>query len=81
MLKVQKKGGRIEDFDKSKIVNVLERVGVGPDEAKKVADQVEVWAQAAAAGGAISTSAIRGKVLALISPKAVKAYEEFERTK
>ncbi len=81
MLKVQKKGGRIEDFDKSKIVNVLERVGVGPDEAQKVADQVEVWAQAAAAGGAISTSAIRDKVLALISPKAVKAYEEFERTK
>ena len=81
MLKVQKKGGRIEDFDKSKIVNVLERVVVGPDEAQKVADQVEVWAQAAAAGGAISTSAIRGKVLALISPKAVKAYEEFERTK
>jgi transcriptional regulator NrdR family protein len=81
MLQVQKKDGRIEDFDKSKIVNVLERIEIGPDEAQKVADQVEVWVQTTAAGGAISTSAIRSKVLALISPEAVKAYEEFESKK
>lgn len=81
MLKVQKKDGRIEDFDKAKIIGALERVGVESGEAQKVAAQVEVWAQAAAAGGAISTLAIRGKVLSLIPPKAVQAYEEFEKTK
>lgn len=80
MLQVQKKDGRIEDFDKSKIAGVLGRVGVGPDEAQKVADQVEAWAQTLG-GGPIKTADIRNKVLELISPEAATAYREFEQTK
>jgi hypothetical protein len=81
MLKVQKKDGRIEDFDKSKITGALGRVGAGPDEAQKVADAVEAWAPTAAAGGTIKTSQIRDKVLELVSPETVTAYKEFEQTK
>lgn len=80
MLRVQKKNGQIEDFDKTKIARVLGRVGVGPDEAQKVADGVEAWAQAAGAEP-VKTSDIRNKVLELVSPKAKSAYEEFEKTK
>ena len=80
MLQVQKKDGRVEDFDKSKITGALGRVGVSSDEAQKVADQVEAWAKISG-GGSIRTSEIRDKVLALISPEAAVAYKEFEQTK
>lgn len=80
MLQVQKKDGRVEDFDKSKIAGVLGKVGVGSDEAQKVADQVETWAKISGSGP-IKTLEIRDKVLTLISPEAVAAYKEYEQTK
>jgi len=81
MLKVEKKDGRIVDFDKSTISSVLTRVGLSGEEAGAVADKVEAWAQTAAEDGVIKTSAIRGKVLELISPEMVEEYKTFESQK
>lgn len=81
MLKVQKKDGSLQDFDKAKIVAALVRVGLAPEEAAKVADQIEVWAPTAAPNGTIASSAIREQVLSLITPEMAEEYKKFEAQK
>lgn len=81
MAKVEKKDGRIVDFDKSKIASALQRVGLGAPEAEKVADQVETWVETAAVDGVVKTSDIRAKVLQLIPPEAAGEYKSFETDK
>lgn len=81
MVKVEKKDGRIVEFDGSKIASALSRVGLEQVEAEKVASQVEAWAGTAAVDGVVKTSAVREKVLELIPPEAVEEYKSFEKEK
>jgi hypothetical protein len=81
VFQVEKKDGQVVDFDKSKISSALERVGLAVAEAGTIADKVEAWASVAAEGGIIKTSAIRDKVLELITPKMAEEYKSFESQK
>lgn len=81
MIKVEKKDGRIVEFDGSKITSALGRVGLEQVEAEKVANQVETWADTAAVDGIIKTSAIREKVLELVPPEIAEEYKSFEKEK
>lgn len=81
MIKVEKKDGRIVEFDGSKIASALGRVGLEQVEAEKVASQVEAWAETAAVDGIIKASAIGEKVLELIPPEAVEEYKSFKKEK
>ncbi|NIT03714.1 hypothetical protein GTO10_02155 [Candidatus Saccharibacteria bacterium] len=81
MLQVEKKDGQVVDFDKSKISSALTRVGLSGEEAGAVADKVEAWAPTAAEEEVIKTSAIRDKVLELITPEMAEEYKRFESQK
>lgn len=81
-LKVRKKDGRIEPFDRSKMASGIQKSGASPEEAEKIASQVEAWAQSAAVDGVISTSELRTKVLELLratNPTVATSFEGFKR--
>lgn len=62
-IKVQKKDGSLEDFDRSKVSNGVVKAGASFDQAESVASQVETWAQGVAVNGMVKSSDIRMKVL------------------
>ena len=65
-IKVQKKDGALQNFDRSKVSSGVVKAGVSLDQAGSIASQVETWAQSAAAGGVIKSSDIRAKVLEIL---------------
>ena len=81
-LKVEKKGGTVEDFDKSKVLNGLLKSGASNEEAEKISREVEVWAIEAAEEKLIPTHKIRLKVLELlkeVNSKAALAFESYQK--
>jgi len=81
-IKVEKKDGRLEDFDRNKIKNGVIKSGVNPEQAETIAAQVETWAQGAAVDGVIKSSAIRDKVLELlgtINPKVASDFAAYKK--
>jgi transcriptional regulator NrdR family protein len=81
-IKVKKKDGRIEAFDRNKIINGLVKSGALPDEANKVVAGVEAWAPTVAVEGVIGTMEIRGKVIELlraVNPQAAADYESYRK--
>lgn len=80
-IKVQKKDGQLEDFDRSKIFGGVIKSGGTPEEAENVTKQVEVWVQTAAVGGMIKTSEIKTKLLELLRPLNTQAAFAFEAYK
>lgn len=81
-VKVQKKDGSLEDFDRSKVLNGVIKSGVTPEQAEEVARQVETWAPTTAVNGVLSSMAIRGKVLEVlrsVNPTAAAAFEAYQK--
>jgi len=76
--KVQKRDGKLEGFDRSKISNGVVKSGATPEQAEKIASQVEVWAQVAAVDGVIKSSDVRPKVLELLRSANPEAADNFE---
>lgn len=82
-IKVQKKDGRLEDFDRSKVHSGVSKSGTTPEEAEKIAAQIETWVRGAAVNGVIGTSAIRAKVLEIlrsVNPTAATNFETYKKT-
>ncbi len=82
-IKVQKKDGRLEDFDRSKVSGGVMKSGATPEQAETVASQVETWAQTVAANGVISAAEIRAKALEIlraVNPEAAGAFETYQKT-
>lgn len=80
-IKVEKKDGRLEDFDRNKVSNGIVKSGASAAEAESIADQIETWAQSAAMAGVVKSSAIRTKVLELlrsVNPEAAAAFEAYK---
>jgi len=67
-IKVQKKNGSLQDFDRSKVTNGLVKSGATFDQAESVAAQIEAWIQGAAVNGLVKTSEIRTKILEILQP-------------
>lgn len=81
-VKVQKKDGRLEDFDRNKVLNGVVKSGATPQQAEEVTKQVEAWLSTAAVGGVVSSMAIRNKVLEVlrgINPVAAASFESYQK--
>ena len=81
-IKVEKKDGRLEDFDRNKINGGVVKSGVSSEEAENIATQVETWVQSAALDGVVQSSDIKTKVLELlqsIDPEAAVNFETYKK--
>jgi len=81
-LQVEKKDGRLEAFDRSKIINGILKSGAAQEEAENIANQVENWAKSTAVNGVIKTMDIGTKVLELlnmIDPAAAAAFQTYKK--
>lgn len=81
-LKVQKKDGVIEDFDRNKIVNGIVKSSGTPEQAENIAGQIEAWANAAAVDGTIKAIDIKTKLLELlgaVNPVAKANFENYQK--
>ena len=63
-VKVVKMSGKLEDFDKNKIVKSIEATGAPKEVAEEIADKVEEWVE-----DGKSTREIRRKVLTMLEEK------------
>lgn len=81
-LKVEKKDGTQEDFDRSKVVSGVVASGAASDVAENVASQVESWANTSAVSGVIRAADIRAKVLEVLrvaNPIAASSFEAYQK--
>jgi len=81
-VKVQKKDGRLEDFDRNKVINGVVKSGATPEQAEEVARQIDTWLPTAAVNGVIHSRMIRGKVLELLrgtNPTAAASFESYQK--
>jgi len=81
-VKVQKKDGRLEDFDRNKVINGVIKSGATPEQAEEVVRQVEMWLPTAAVGGVISSTTIRMKVLEVLrglNPNVAASFEAYRK--
>lgn len=80
-MKVLKKDGAMEDFDRSKIVAGLLKAGANPTEAESVTSQVEIWANGMNLD-TVSSSDIGKKlveILKAVNPTAAAAFEGYTK--
>jgi len=81
-MKVQKKDGRMEDFDRTKIINGIMKSGGTPEEAENITKQIEVWMPTVAVNGVIKTTDIRMKLLEMLkvaNPVVGAAFEAYKK--
>lgn len=81
-LKVRKRDGRIEPFNRGKMAGGIQKSGASAEEAEKVASEVERWAQTAAIDGVISSVELRTKVLELLratNPTVATSFEGYQK--
>ena len=81
-LKVQKKDGSAEDFDRSKVKNGILSSGATEEQAESITVQIESWAPTAASNGIIKALDIKTKLLELlggINPAAKTTFENFKK--
>lgn len=81
-VKVQKKDGRMEDFDRNKIFGGIVKSGTTSEEAENATRQIESWVQAAAVNGIINSGQIRSKLLEIlrgVNPTAATAFEAYQK--
>lgn len=81
-LKVEKRDGRMEDFDRDKIASGIVKSGATSEQVESITAQVEKWAQGVAVDGVVKTSYIRAKVLELLrtaSPEAANNFAAYKK--
>lgn len=82
LIKVQKRNGQLDDFDRGKVAQGVTKSGATSEQAESIAVQVEAWAQTAAVNGVISAAEIRMKVLELlqaVNPEAAASFETYRK--
>lgn len=81
-LKVQKKDGSIEDFDRAKIKNGIISSGATEEQAESITTQIEAWAPSVAMDGVVKALDIKTKLLELlggVNPVAKTSFENYKR--
>ncbi len=81
-IKVRKKDGALEDFERSKISNGLLKAGALPQEAERITTEIENWSRTSAKDGIIASSDIRDKVLELLetaNPRAAASFRAYKK--
>ena len=82
MYKVQMKDGRIEDFDRNKIVNGVINAGCTPEEAEKVALEIENWLPTVAVDNVVKSADLRTKgleVLGMVNQSAASTFVSYQK--
>lgn len=81
MLQIQKKDGTLESFDRRKVLNSLIRAQATPDQALKVAQDIENWLMSLG-NTTINSGEIRVRIhedLSKINPDAAHAYQVYKK--
>lgn len=81
-IKVQKRNGRLEDFDRKKVSDGVVKSGASSEEAETITTQVETWVQGVAVDGVVKSSDLRAKVLELlrsVNPEAAASFEVYKK--
>ena len=81
-MKVEKRNGSLQDFDRSKLAASLVNAGATDADAQKIAVDVEAWAKAKAINDVIKSQAMRDKVIAVLRaeyPQVAEGYETFTK--
>ncbi len=81
MVKVQKKDGGTEDYERKKILLSLIRAGSPPDQAERILLNIESWLGTQEVE-IVKSSEIRVKILDIlkkINPQAAKVYKAFRK--
>lgn len=81
-LKVQKKDGSTEGFDRMKIKNGIISSGAAEEQAESITVQIENWAPTAASNGVIKALDIKTKLLELlggVNPVAKTTFENYKK--
>lgn len=81
-MQVEKKDGRLEDFERGKISRGIVAARASQETADAIAAEVENWAAGVATDEVISTAEIREKVLELLrtqDPAAVTNFEQYQK--
>jgi len=81
-VKVQKKDGRIEDFDREKLRKSVFSAGATDSQSQLVTKEIEKWLYGVASGEIINTRTIRNRVIDFLeekNPKIAKAYQAYQK--
>ncbi len=81
-MRVQKKDGQEEEFNREKLKKSLLAAGATESEAESVALKIEEWAPTVAFNDVVHTQVIRAKVIELlgqINSSAAEAYESYSK--
>lgn len=83
MFKVQKKDGRLEDFQRGKLIGGVIKSGATPQEAEAVATKVEDWLPTiATTDQVVKTLDLRNKVLEVLrqlNPSVAASFESYHK--
>jgi transcriptional regulator NrdR family protein len=81
VVRVQKKDGSFQDWDKNKILNAVAKVGLSAEDTESVASLVESWVIKNAVNNTIKSEEIRTKIVQLLSVIDTKASQAFDTYK
>lgn len=82
MYKVQKKDGKIEDFDRNKILAGIIASGGTMEDAQRVTVEVETWLPSMVVNGVIRSTDIRKKGLEVfrnVNPEAADRFDSYQK--
>ena len=82
VLKVVKRDGIVEDWDRDRLLNSIANLGLSTEEAESLTSLIEVWCQRSANDYKIDSLRIREKVIEIlcaIHPQAAKEFEYFKK--
>jgi len=81
-IKVKKRDGVVEDWSYDKVIASIGKAMMPYKKAQGIADKIHVWAKESAKEGAIASTAIRDKVIELLSqsdPVSADNYKVFKK--
>ena len=82
MVKIQKRDGRTEDYERKKLLLSLIRSDSPPDQAERILSNIESWLTTQE-GEIIKSSEIKTKILDIlkrINPQAARVYKTYRKS-
>jgi transcriptional regulator NrdR family protein len=82
VIKVEKRDGSLQDWDKGKVLNSLAQVGLSSVETESVANLIEAWVIKNAPNDTVKSDVVRTKVielLGIINPEASQKFAAYRK--
>lgn len=77
-MQVIKRSGGVQEFEFEKLVRSIVFAGGMEDDAREVASEVEVWAEAEAEDGKIKSADLRNRVIFVLNEKVPEVAEKYK---